>query len=178
MQIATARALVELDAGREVGAVDAYRFALRRLAPLLATVAIVVRDLGRADHDGLPDPDRDLARRPLVADRTGRRARGTCRVALRCGGAGRSCAGTGSASARSSASSTAISLAAGPLLGAILIFASNSSLALLNLVAGVVYAFALPFVALVTAYVYLDVRARHELAPEPVTRELPAEIAV
>ena len=74
--------------------------------------------------------------------------------------------------------STVISLVAGPLLGALLIFASNSSLALLNLVAGVVYAFTLPYVALVTAYVYMDVRARHELAPEPTTLELPAEIAV
>jgi hypothetical protein len=74
--------------------------------------------------------------------------------------------------------STVISLVAGPLLGALLIFASNSSLVLLNLVAGVVYGFALPYVALVTAYVYMDVRARHELAPEPTTLELPAEIAI
>jgi hypothetical protein len=74
--------------------------------------------------------------------------------------------------------STVISLALGPLLGALLIFASNSSLAILNLVAGVVYAFALPFVALVTTFVYLDVRARHELEYEEAPRELPAEIAI
>ena len=51
-------------------------------------------------------------------------------------------------------------------------------LALLNLVAGVVYALAMPFVALVTAYVYFDSRARHELEPESEseTHVLPAEI--
>jgi len=47
--------------------------------------------------------------------------------------------------------------------------------ALLNLVAGVVYALALPFVALVTAYVYFDARTRGELEPAQPS-ELPAEI--
>ena len=74
VQTATARALVELDGGRKVNAADAYRFALRRLGPLLATVAVVSADLGRADDDGLPDPRRDLACRPLVAPRAGRGA--------------------------------------------------------------------------------------------------------
>jgi hypothetical protein len=46
----------------------------------------------------------------------------------------------------------------------------------LNTVAGVVYAVAMPFVALVTAYLYFDARARDELAPEPDPDELPAEI--
>ena len=71
-----------------------------------------------------------------------------------------------------------IALAAGPLVGALLIFVSNSSLALLNIVAGVVYAVALPFVALVTAYVYFDARARLELEPRDARTELPAEISV
>jgi hypothetical protein len=48
----------------------------------------------------------------------------------------------------------------------------------LNLVAGVVYAIALPFVALVTCYVYFDARARHELEPEERPEELPAEIVL
>jgi hypothetical protein len=39
---ATACALVELDAGREVGPVDAYRLALRRIRPLLRAIAIFV----------------------------------------------------------------------------------------------------------------------------------------
>src|SRR4029079_19819310 len=48
-----------------------------------------------------------------------------------------------------------LALAAGPLTGALLIFVSNSSLAVLNLVPGVVHAIALPFLPLRNAYVYL-----------------------
>ena len=47
--------------------------------------------------------------------------------------------------------------------------------ALVNIVAGVVYALSLPFVALVTAYVYFDARTRGELEPAQPS-ELPAEI--
>jgi hypothetical protein len=39
-----------------------------------------------------------------------------------------------------------------------------------------VYALAMPFVALVTAYVYFDARTRHELEPRVEHDELPAEI--
>ena len=52
----------------------------------------------------------------------------------------------------------------------------DAPLALLNLVAGVVYAAAMPFVGLVTAYVYFDARSRLELEPVVDERELPAEI--
>jgi hypothetical protein len=73
--------------------------------------------------------------------------------------------------------SVALALLLGPLLGAILIFVSDAPLAFLNIVAGVVYALAMPFVALVTAYVYFDGRARLELEPrEDRVSELPAEI--
>jgi hypothetical protein len=72
--------------------------------------------------------------------------------------------------------SAAISLGAGPLLGALLIFVVDAPLAMLNVVAGIVYAAALPFVALVTAYVYFDARTRMELEPVVDQRELPAEI--
>jgi hypothetical protein len=48
-------------------------------------------------------------------------------------------------------------------------------LPLLNVIAGVVYALAMPFVALTTTYVYFDSRASNELEPaEPAT--LPAEL--
>jgi hypothetical protein len=65
---------------------------------------------------------------------------------------------------------------AGPLLGAVLIFVTDAPLALLNLVAGVVYALAMPFVALTTSYVYFDARARVELEPADEPDELPTEI--
>jgi len=67
-------------------------------------------------------------------------------------------------------------LVAGPFLGALLIFATGAPLALLDIVAGVVYALAMPFVALTTAYVYFDARVRTELEPPPGPSELPAEL--
>jgi len=72
--------------------------------------------------------------------------------------------------------SAALALVAGPLLGALLIFLTDAPLPLLNIVAGVVYGLAMPFVALVTAYVYFDARTRHELEPADERDELPAEI--
>jgi hypothetical protein len=52
----------------------------------------------------------------------------------------------------------------------------TAPLATLNIVAGIVYVVALPFVALVTAYVYFDARTRVELEPAVEHRTLPAEI--
>ena len=74
--------------------------------------------------------------------------------------------------------SGAVGLLLGPLLGALLIFLTDAPLGLLNVVAGIVYALAMPFVALVTAYVYFDTRARFELEPRESVSELPAEIAL
>jgi hypothetical protein len=72
--------------------------------------------------------------------------------------------------------SAALALAVGPFLGAVLIFVTAAPLALLNVVAGVVYALAMPFVALVTTYVYVDARARGELEAVEEPGPLPAEI--
>jgi hypothetical protein len=68
----------------------------------------------------------------------------------------------------------ALALVAGPLLGALLILVTSIPLPWLNLVSGLVYAVAMPFVAVATAYVYFDMRARDEVA-EPHPAELPAE---
>ena len=177
VQAATACAMVELDAGREVGPLEAYRLALRRIRPLLGAVAIFVAVLVVLATSvfliplaiwfgvrwSLLAPAVELEdRRAFEAlRRSGELVRGRW---LRVG----SLVGLGGL----------IALAAGPLVGALLIFVSNSSLALLNVVAGVVYAVALPFVALVTAYVYFDARARLELEPRDARTELPAEISV
>ena len=177
VQAATACALVEIDAGRDVGPVDAYRLALRRIRPLLGAIAIFVAALVVLTTSvvGIPvavwlavrwsllAPVVELEdRRPYEAlRRSGELVRGRW---FRVG----SLVGVGGL----------VALAAGPLIGALLIFVSNSSLAILNLVAGVVYAIALPFVALVTAYVYFDARARLELEPRDVRTELPAEVAI
>jgi hypothetical protein len=174
---ATACALVELDAGRPVGPTMAYRLALRRIRPLLRAVAIFVLiwvaltstvvlipvALWFAVRWALLAPVAELE------DRGGRDAlRRSAELVrgrwLRVG----SLVVVGGL----------LALISGPLLGTLLIFVSNSSLALLNLFAGIVYAVALPFVALVTSYVYFDARTRHELEPREAVDELPAEIAL
>ena len=174
VQAATACALVEVDAGRPVGPVDAYRLALRRIRPLLGAIALFVLvwvvlsttvflipvAIWLAVRWALVAPVVELEDlRPYPAlRRSGALVRGRwLRVASLVG------------------VSAAIAIFAGPLLGAILIILTDAPFALLNIVAGVVYALAMPFVALVTAYVYFDARTQVELEPEDVS-ELPAEI--
>jgi hypothetical protein len=177
VQGATACALVEIDAGRAIGAVEAYRLSVRKLRPLLRAIGIFVLAWVVLTTTGLLLPVAIwLAVRwsllaPVVEleGRTGRAALRRSAELVR----GRwlrvaSLVGVGGL----------VALTAGPLLGALLIFVSNSSLALLNLVSGIVYAVTLPFVALVTAYVYFDARAREELEPRDVVDELPAEITL
>jgi uncharacterized membrane protein len=66
-------------------------------------------------------------------------------------------------------------LVAGPLVGVALILGTDAPFWLVNVVAGIVYAVAMPFVALTTAYLYFDARARYEVADEVEPAELPAE---
>ena len=76
VQAATACALVEIDEGRPIGPVQAYRIALRQ-DPTAAPRDRALRPrLGRTDADDVPDSGRDLARRALVPARADRRARG------------------------------------------------------------------------------------------------------
>ena len=176
VQAATACALVELDAGRPIGPMRAYRVALARTRPLLGALGIAVLAWVLLD-----------ATVALVPSRSGWRCARCCSLSPSCSRNGRrsaasvaassSSAAAGSASPHWSASERSLTIAAGPLLGALLIFATDAPLALLNIVAGVFYALAMPFVALTTAYVYFDARVKFALAPrdEPV---LPAEIEI
>jgi hypothetical protein len=175
VQAATACALVEIDARRPVGAWSAFRLALRRFRPLLGAIALFVLAwvvltstvvlipvaIWLAVRWCLAAPVVELdGLRPFPAlRRSTELVRGRW---IRTG----SLVGV----------SAALALLTGPLLGAILIFTSEAPLALLNVVAGVVYALAMPFVALVTAYVYFDARAGLELEPVERVSELPAEI--
>ena len=174
---ATACALVELDEGRPVDATSAFRLAAARLRPLLGATALFVLVWVVLTRHGGPLPGRGVAGDPLVAARTGRGAGGRHRsgrpapqraARTRALVPGRGLVGV----------AAAVALVIGPLLGVLLIFATAAPLALLNIVAGLVYALALPFVALVTSYVYFDARARHELEWEEALEELPAEFAL
>jgi hypothetical protein len=175
VQAATACALVEVDAGREVGPVDAYRLALRRIRPLLGAIGIFVLAwvvlsstvvlapvaVWLAVRWALAAPVVELEDHRAYASlrRSGELVRGRW---LRVG----SLVGV----------SAVLAIFAGPLLGALLIVFTDTPFALLNIVAGIVYALAMPFVALVTAYVYFDARTHAELSPAEKVSELPAEI--
>jgi hypothetical protein len=175
VQAATARALFELDAGRTIGPLRAYRLALDSARPLLGAfaIAVVVISLLAGSLFLLPIavwltvrwallvPAVELEDLPALGAlrRSGRLVRlGWLKVA--------SLIVVGSA----------LALVIGPLVGALLILLTDAPLALLNVIAGVVYAVTMPFVALTTAYVYFDMRVREALAPLDESPELPAEI--
>jgi hypothetical protein len=175
VQAATARALVEIDEGRAINPVRAYRLALDSIRPLLGAllVAVVVVTLLASSVFLLPIAVWLIVRWALIVPvveieessalgalgRSGRLVRhGWLKVAFLAFVGG------------------ALVLVLGPLLGALLIIGTNAPLALLNVVAGVVYAVTMPFVALTTAYLYFDARTRYELARVPEPDELPAEI--
>ena len=68
-------------------------------------------------------------------------------------------------------------LVAGPLVGVRLILVTDAPFWLVNVIAGIVYALAMPFVALTTAYLYFDARAR-QATDEAEPAELPAEFGL
>jgi len=175
VQAATTCAIVQIDAGRSVGPIAAYRLALARIRPLLGGLALAVAVWVALSVTTLLVPVAVwlVVRWALLAQtvvleepsalgglrRSAELVRGRWfRVA--------SLVGLGAV----------LALAAGPLLGALLILLTDAPLSLLNLVAGVVYALAMPFVALTTAFVYFDARVRGELEPRGAAEELPAEI--
>jgi hypothetical protein len=176
VQAATARALYELDAGRAIGPIRAYRLALDSARPLLGAlaVAVVVVSLLVSSVFLLPVAVWLTVRWALLVPaaeledlkalgalrRSGKLVRhGWLKVAsLIVAGAG-------------------LAVVAGPFLGALLIILTDAPFGVLNVVAGIVYALAMPFVALTTAYVYFDMRVRETLFPEgDETDALPAEI--
>jgi hypothetical protein len=175
VQAATARALVELDQGRTIGPVHAYRLSFGSARPLFGAlaVAVLVVSLLAGSLILLPIAVWLAIRWALIApaveledlgaagalNRSGRLVRQEwLKVAFLIVVAG------------------ALALGAGPVVGALLILLTDISLSLLNVVAGVVYAVTIPFVALTTAYVYFDTRVRAELSPGGEPDELPREI--
>ncbi len=175
VQAAVARSLVEIDAGREIGPLRAYALALDSIGPLLGSffvAATVVALLGStlvlipvaiwlAVRWGLIVPAVELEHRSSLAAvrRSYRLVRGDW---LKVG--------------TLTIAAAALALGIGPLVGALLIILTNAPYAFLNAVSAIVYAVAVPFVALLTTYVYFDVRVREELEPEPVKGDLPAEV--
>ena len=175
VQAATACALSELDQGRRVTALGAYRVALRRLNPLLRAVGIfVIAWLALTATTFLIPIALWLAVRwcllaPVVELED---VRGWSAVRR----SGDLVRGRWIRTASLVGVSAVVALAAGPLIGVALIFTTSMPFVLLNIVAGLVYTLLLPFVALVTSYVYVDARVHGELEPADTPSDLPAEI--
>jgi hypothetical protein len=175
MQAATVLAMVELDEGRSVRPIGAYRMALRRLWPVLGAIVIAVvvvsvmipflflipLAIWLAVRWALVVPVvvlEDLG--PLAAiRRSSRLVRGDW---LKVGSL--------------TIVSAGITLMLGPLIGTALIVLTDAPLGLLNLIAGVVYMLTMPFIALTTTYVYLDTRVSDGQRPPRDPSVLPAQI--
>ena len=175
VQAATAKALVEIDQGRDIGALRAYSLALDSIRPLLGAlvVATIVVSLLVGSFYLLPVAVWLAGRWALIAPsieledlsaieglrRSGRLVRGkwlkvTSLVVV--GGA--------------------LALVVGPLIGFVLIIGTGAPLWLVNAVAGVIYSVSMPLVAITTTYVYFDRRVEGELGEEREPAQLPAEI--
>jgi hypothetical protein len=175
VQAATVRALVELDAGRDIGALQAFRMATRAIRPLAGaflTAILVVVLLGStvflipvavwvAVRWALTVPVVEVEQLPAFAalHRSSRLVRGRwLRVAsLTTVGA-------------------AVALALGPFLGALLILLTPAPFWLMNVLSGLVLSLTIPYVALTTAYTYFDARIHGELEREAGPDVLPAEV--
>lgn len=177
VQAVCARAIVEIDAGHGVTALDALRRALPRAPVLLG--ALLRLSLGVAllslTGIGVPAAAWLIGRGCLLAQAVELEGFGV-RAALR----------------RSSAlvrgrwwrvafllfAVSGVPVLAGPLVGAALLLGSGAPFGLVNLISSLVYAVAVPFVAIATTYLFFDLVVRERLAA-PATEDegvLPAEV--
>jgi hypothetical protein len=176
VQGASARAIVEVDAGRDVDPIRAYRMSLDSVGPLVGALAIAVAIVTLLSLSLflvpiaiwlvvrwallVPAAELEDLRAIEALRRSGELVRhqwlkvGTIVVVA-----------------------SALAIAAGPLLGALLILLVGAPFELVNIVAAVVYVVAMPFVGIATTYVYFDTLARERLKEaSPIAAELPAEI--
>jgi hypothetical protein len=177
VQAATAKALVELDAGRRVGPLRAYRLSLANLTSLFNAllVAVVVVSLLTSSLYLVPVAVWLAGRWALVAPVVELEQVGSLAALRRSRSLVR---GQWLKVATLVVAGGGLVLLLGPFVGALLILGTSAPFWLVNVVAGVIYALAMPFVALTTAYLYFDCRVRDELRTEETGDRLPAEIGL
>jgi hypothetical protein len=176
VQAASARAIAEIDAGRAVGVRSAYRMAFDSVWELLGALAIAVGvvtvltasiflvpiAIWLAVRWALLVPVVELEERSAL-DTLRRSGALVRREWLKVG--------------TLVVVASALAIVAGPFLGALLILLVDAPFALVNILASLVYAVAMPFVGIATTYVYYDTLVREHLAEStPALDELPAEI--
>ena len=178
VQVATTRALVEVAHDRPVGPVSAYRLAAPGAAlPLLGAlvIAAVAVVLLATSVFLLPIALWLVVRWALIAPAIALERLSALQALRRSSRLVRhSWWKVGSLTILGAA----VVLIAGPLVGSLLLVLTNAPLVLLDVVAGIIYAVTMPFVALTTAYVYFDMRVRDELAAEAGPDRLPPEIGL
>ena len=174
VQAATARAVLEIDAGRGVGPLRAYRLSVVRAPQLFGALLIAVAavSLLATSLYLLPIALWLAGRWALVVPVVELEDVGTLAALRR---SRRLVRGHWLKVASLVVAGGGLVLLLGPLIGALLILATNAPFWLVNVVAGAIYALAMPFVALTTAYLYFDCRVRDELGTEEVGDRLPAE---
>jgi hypothetical protein len=176
-QAATARALVEIDGRRPIGPIRAYRLAADSIVPLLGAllVATVIVSLLASSIFLLPIAVWLAGRWALIAPAIELEQVSALRALRR---SGRLVSRRWLKVASLIVLGGGIVLVAGPLVGVGLILGTDAPFWLVNVVAGVVHAVVMPFVALTTAYLYFDARAREEAVDEVQPAELPAEFGL
>ncbi len=175
VQGATARALVAIDRGESIGPVHAFRLSLESIRPLLGSffLAVFVVTILASTVFLIPVAIWLTVRWCLIipaVELEDRSALGAIRRSHRL------VRGDWLKVGSLVILAAALALAIGPLIGALLIIVTSAPFAFLNAVSAVVYAAAVPFVAVLTTYVYFDVRVSDELAPEEQHGDLPAEV--
>jgi hypothetical protein len=176
VQSVTAAAMVDVDEGRPVTALGAYRKALPSLPSLLGIVLLVTVSLVLVSLTsiGVLIAAWLIVRWSLLGQVNGlERVSGV-------GGLRRSARlvrGSFWRVASLVLFVTLIALLLGPLCGTLLLFVTHASFNFINLVAGVVDAIVLPYVAIATTYMYFDLRvAKQGEAGDAATADiLPAE---
>ena len=174
VQAATARALIEIDNDRTVGPVRAYRMVVGSIRPLLGALVIgaLAVSLLLLSIFLVPIAIWLAVRWALIVPAVELEELGPMRAL---GRSGRLVRGGWLKVGSLTIAAAAITLAAGPLIGTLLILFSDVPLGLLNVIAGWCTRLRC-LVALTTMYVYFDARVRHQLSPPVQTRELPSEI--
>ena len=174
VQAACARALVEIDEGRPVGALSAYRSAYDAVVPLFGAllIAALAVSLLASSIFLVPIAVWLAGRWALIAPATELEKLSATGALRR---SGRLVRRRWLKVASLIVAGGVLVIVSGLLIGVLLILATDTPFWLVNVVAGVVYAVAMPFVALTTAYVYFDARARGELEADSGLAELPAE---
>ena len=178
VQAASSRAIAEIDAGREVHPVTAFRLTLDSVRPLggALVIAVAVVSVLTLSVFLVPIAIWLVVRWALLVPAVELEQHSALGALRRSGSLVRLQwlkVGTLVVAA------TALALVTGPLVGSLLILFVDLPFTFVNVVAGVLYAVAMPFVAITTTYVYFDSLVRERLEESsPAPQELPAEVTL